>query len=156
MSFRKSAKAVSANQRKWTRNLTPFSQSFKKRQHKFKSIVNSLEGLCKLPKEVVIVGRYLALANSEKSRKVRIKLICNEITLLWQKMSFPILSNQTVERKVTSIIDKYDKFLKRPTAEKENSFSHRPTCLCDVTKTEGEWLCTEDKKFVLHAAAVTR
>ena len=143
MSFKKSAKAVSINQRTWTKNLTTFSHSLKKRRHKFKYIVDSLESLCKLPKEVAIVGRYLALAETEKSRKLRVKQICKEITKLWQKMNFPILSSQTAERKVIDIISKYDKFLKRSTVETENSFSN----LLAVKESDGEWLCAEDKNL---------
>lgn len=70
MSCKKSAKAVLINKSAWAKNLTNFSDSLKKRQKLFKYIVNSLESLCKLPKELAIVGRYLALAEGKKSREV--------------------------------------------------------------------------------------
>ena len=58
-------------------------------------------------------------------------------------MNFPILSSQSVKRKVHDISSKYDKFLKKPTAKTEESFSN----LFDVTKPNGVWLCAEDKQL---------
>jgi hypothetical protein len=117
---------------KWTRNLTSFQQSFKKRSQDFKSMAHSLESLCKMPNEAKVIGRYLALAEGEKSRSNRIATICEEITKLWFKFSFPILSRSVVKQKVSIIIQKYDKYLKRPCAGTKYSFIN----LIDVTKCD--------------------
>lgn len=143
MTSKKSAESVLRNKFAWSKNLTSFSKSLRKRQKMFKYIGNPLESLCKLPKVVTIVGRYLALAEGQKSSEIRLKQICEEVTKLWQKMNFPILSSQSVKRKVTNIITKYHMFQKKPTAKSEESFSN----LFDVTKPDGIWLCLEDKNL---------
>lgn len=143
MTSKKSAESVLRNKIVWSKNLTSFSKSLKKRQKMFKYIGDPLESLCKLPKEMTIVGRYLALAEGQKSSEVRLKQICEEVTKLWQKMNFPMLSSQSVKRKVTSIMTKYHIFQKKPTAKTEESFSN----LFDVTKLDGIWLCLEDKNL---------
>lgn len=138
-----SANSVSCNSIVWTKNLVIFKNSIKKRQSLFKYIVDSIEHMSKMPKEVVIVGRYLALAEFVKSREGRLKQISQEVTALWQKMNFPIQSSQTVKRKVTNIINTYDKHLKNPSRKTEESFTN----VFDITNSGGEWLCTEDKQL---------
>lgn len=110
MSYKKSGLDVSNNEAIWKKNLTSFNHSLKKRRQTFKFILVSLENLSKMPKEATIVGRYMALAETLKSRKLRINEICKETIKLWQKLNFPVLSIQTVERKVLHIIEKYDIF----------------------------------------------
>ena len=67
MTSKKSAESVLRNKIVWSKNLTSFSKSLKKRQKMFKYIGDTLENLCKLPKEVTIVGHYLELAEGQKS-----------------------------------------------------------------------------------------
>ena len=67
-----------------------------------------------------IVGRYLELFDSEKSRIIRIKIIAEELTNLWKSLNFPIVSHQQVQSKTRSVVDLYEKY---------------------------SWLCSEDKKF---------
>jgi hypothetical protein len=143
MAFKKSSLDVSTNKNIWTGNLTQFNDSVRTRSNQFKRTSQSLENLCKMPKEAVVVGRYLCLGEIEKSRSRRVDMICEEVSKLWRKLDFPMLSRQTVLRKVHSIMQKYDRFLKRPIADIENSFEN----LFDITKPDGEWLCSEDKEF---------
>ena len=142
MSFKKSILSVSKNKDIWRRNIKKFPDSVRMRGP-VGIVRESLECLCKMPLESVVIGRYVALGDNEKSRMKRIKVICKELTTLWKKLNFPILSEQSVKRKVETVIRKYDSFLKRPTGSVSVVFG----ALLDVTKVDGEWLCSEDKTF---------
>ena len=51
----------------------------------------SLSELCKMPTKKQIVGRYLELFGSEKSRVTKIKMIAEELTNLWKFLNFSIV-----------------------------------------------------------------
>ena len=56
-------------------------------------VIVSLSDLCKMPTKKHVVGRYLELFDSEKSRIIRIKMIAKELTNLWKSLNFPIVSH---------------------------------------------------------------
>ena len=96
-----------------------------------------------MPKESMIIGRYLGLADSEKSRIKRIAAVSEEIEHLWNFLNFPVLSSRSVARKIETVLKKYDAYLKRPVGNIHEYFSS----LFDVTNKTGQWLCAEDKKL---------
>ena len=145
MSFKKSSSDVAINKDTWTKNLTRFNQSLRTRSSKFKRMPLSLESLCKMPQEAAVVGRYLTLAEKEKSKSERVEMMCEEATKLWHKLNFPVLSKRSVQRKIDLMMQRYDNYLKRPSVHKEASFLN----LLDITQLNGEWLCTEDKQLYL-------
>ena len=103
----------------------------------------SLSDLCKMPTKKQIVDRYLELLVSEKSRIIRIKMIAEELTFLWKFLNFPILSHQRVQSKTRSFVDLYEKHRKRKSDQVEKELKG----LFDITKVDGNWLYSEDKKL---------
>ena len=95
--------AVGKNKDKWSSNLTKLQNSTKKRG-KIGIEVKPLDSLCRMPKEWMIIGRYLGLAEKEKSRKKRIDVISEEIEHLWDNLHFPILSSRSVIRKIETVM----------------------------------------------------
>ena len=73
----------------------------------------SLSDLCKMPTKKHILGRYLELFDSEKSRIIRIKMIYKKLTNLWKSLNFPIVSHQQVQSKTRSVVDLYKKIQKK-------------------------------------------
>ena len=97
-----------------------------------------------------IVGRYLELFDSEKSRIIRIKTIAEELTNLWKSLNFPIVSHQQVKSKTRSVVDLYEKYRKRKSEQVEKKLKG----LFDITKVDGNWLCLEET--LLHADSNVR
>ena len=91
MAYRKSQEAVERNSSLWSQNLVNFEDSLKKRQE-VPLVESRLSDRCKMPKQFVILGRYLYLARNIKSINARSKEIVAEIKDLWQKFSFPCQS----------------------------------------------------------------
>ena len=79
----------------------------------------SLSDLCKMPTKKHIVGRYLELFDSEKSRIIRIKMIAKELTNLWKALNFPIVLHQQVQSKTRSVVDLYKKYRNRKSKQVE-------------------------------------
>ena len=73
----------------------------------------SLSDLCKMPTKKHILGRYLELFDSEKSKIIRIKMIYKKLINLWESLDFPIVSHQQVQSKTKSVVDLYKKYRKR-------------------------------------------
>ena len=95
-------------------------------------------------KKTFIIGRYNYLASIEKSRKERVKLIAVKISKLWNKLNFPSISKKSVGRKIEKVIEKHDKYLKKPGKNEECSVFGD---LFDITNIKGMWLNLEDKIF---------
>jgi hypothetical protein len=99
-------------------------------------MAHSLESLCKMPNTAKVIGRFLPLAEGKKSRSNRIAIIFEEITKRRFKFNFPILSRSVVKQKVSIIMHKYDKNVKRPCTGTKLSLIN----LIDVTKCDSIWL----------------
>ena len=69
----------------------------------------------------------------------------DELIVLWGKFSFPILAKQTIMSKVVKLIEENDKNRKR----KKDSFQVEIENVFDITKTDGNWLCQEDKELYM-------
>ena len=95
-------------------------------------------------KKTFIIGRYNNPASIEKSRKERVKLIAVEISKLWNKLNFASISKKSVGRKIEKVIEKHDKYLKKPGKKEECSVFGD---LFDITNIKGIWLSLENKKF---------
>ena len=90
-----------------------------------------------------IVGRYFESFDSEKSRIIRIKMIAKKLTNLWKSLNFPIVSHQQGQLKTRSVVDLYQKYRKRKSEQAKKELKG----LFDITKVNGNWLCSEDKKL---------
>src|SRR6218665_921736 len=73
----------------------------------------------------------------------RAKKIYEELLKLWEKQSFPIISQQQVLAKVDKLIKVFEKHRKRPNEEFKKNLPH----IFDITKQSENWLCSEDKNF---------
>jgi len=78
-----------------------------------------------------------------KDKKLRINSIYEEICSLWIDLNFPQLSKQVIIAKLKSLIEKYEKNRKRRT----NAFKAMLLNIFDITKVDGFWLSSEDKKL---------
>ena len=107
MSNKKSSFAVNKNKDKWSSNLTKFQKTLNKRG-KIGIEVKPLDSHSRMPKEWMIIGRYLGLADSEKSRMKRIATDSEEIKHLWNFLNFPVLSSRSVARKIETVLKKYE------------------------------------------------
>ena len=70
-------------------------------------------------------------------------MISKELTNLWKSLNFPIVSHQQVQSKTRSVFDLYKKHRKRKSEQVEKKLKG----LFDITKVDGNWLCSEDKKL---------
>ena len=61
-------------------------------------------------KEIIIIGRFQALASKIKNKKDKFKIIRNELQYLWNKLNFQVIAMSSVVRKITKLIAKYEKF----------------------------------------------
>src|SRR6218665_924680 len=73
----------------------------------------------------------------------RAKKISEELLKLWEKLSFPVISQQQVLAKVDKLIKVFEKYRKRPNKGFEKNLPH----IFDITKQSGNWLCSEDKEL---------
>lgn len=125
---------------KWTKNL----KSSTKRRPSIPELKQDMSGtLCKMPSNRDIVGRFLGLFDELKGRNDRLRKISQELIDLWEKFNFPVLSKQQVSAKVDKLITSFERHRKRPNAVFESNLAH----LFDITKTNGNWLCSEDKEL---------
>ena len=60
-----------------------------------------------------------------------------------KSLNFPIVSHQKVQSKTRSVVDLYIKYRKRKLEQVEKELKN----LFDITKVDGNWLCSEDKKL---------
>lgn len=143
MSFKQSENSVTKNAKIWVKNLVPFEKSKTKRR-KIPNIENSISELCKIPKQIIIIGRFNALAKEEKIRINRYKIMSNELIDLWSKLNFPTIAKSSVERKITKLIENYERFLKYSDGKDILSTFDK---IFDITNEKGLWLSTEDKNL---------
>lgn len=135
-----SKSAVEAAGGKWAENL----KSNTKRRPCIPELKQDMrDTLCKMPSNRDIVGRFLGLYDQLKGRHDRLRKISEELLNLWEKLNFPVLSKQQVSAKVDKLITSFEKHRKRPNAEFQENLAH----LFDITKTNGYWLCSEDKEL---------
>jgi len=113
------------------------------KKENFTTVNDSLDGLTRMPKEMTIIGRFQFLAQNEKSRNGRFKVVANELKNLWEKLNFPFLTEKSIVRKIEALINKYDKFLKYHNECAQVKFAN----VFDITKMDGTWLAKEDKQF---------
>lgn len=140
MQSKMSKSAVEAAGEKWAQNL----RSTTKRRPCIPELKQDMsDTICKMPSNRDIVGRFLGLFDELKGRHDRLRKICEELLKLWEKLNFPVLSKQHVSAKVDKLITSFEKHRKRPNAEFEENLAH----LFDITKTNGNWLCSEDKEL---------
>ena len=86
------------NKEVWSKNLTPFQESVKKRRD-IPAEEEELSIGTRLPLQQHIIGRYHFLAKIVKSREKRAKLITLEFIELWRKMSIPHIRKYKVKQK---------------------------------------------------------
>ena len=103
-----------------------------KRRPDLPFVTVSLSDLCKMSTKKQIVGPYLELFDSEKSRVTKIKMIAKELTNLWKSLNFPIVSHQQVQSKTRSVVDLYEKYRKRKSEQVEKELKS----LFDITKVD--------------------
>ena len=143
MSNKYSKTVVDKYSRVWTKNLVSFEKCITSRIGP-PFIEKPLDSFNRMLKKTFIIGRYNYLALIEKSRKERVKLIAVEISKLWNKLNFQSISKKSVGRKIEKVIEKHDKYLKKPGKKEECSVFGD---LFDITNIKGIWLSLEDKKF---------
>lgn len=140
MKNKKSCNTTQKNKKIWQKNLVQFQQCHKKRGY-VATIETSLAEKNRMPLKMHIIGRYIFIGEKIKSRKERIVVISNEIINLWdEKLNFPRVSEQSVRTKVEKVLKTYDECTKRQKFDTLNN-------VLDVTKQNGVWLSSEDKKL---------
>lgn len=140
MSHMVSASTIKKNKTIWTKNLVRFQDSHKRRTTVPREEL-PLESLSRIPLKIQIVGRYLFLGSIIKGRKECAEEITQELISLWQKkLNSPTLSTQVVVTKLNDVLETYYECVKRGTYDALND-------VLDITKKNGEWLCSEDKKL---------
>jgi hypothetical protein len=94
-----------------------------------------------MPLKRQLIGRYHRLAAKIKGRKERVVELSVEVAQLWNnKLNFPSVSDQVIRTKVDKVLKVYDECVKRGKYDALNE-------LFDMTKVDGEWLSTEDKRL---------
>lgn len=104
--FKKSATSVHKNRDKWSNN-------FKSKNTAVPKYVIPLFYGHEIPKEADVIGRYIALSDNLKSRKNTIEVIAKELNYLWIKLNKDAIRLKNIKEKVSNLIIKYQKFLKR-------------------------------------------
>ncbi len=113
------------------------------RRPKISLQVTVLNELCKMPLKMDVIGRFLGLHNKVKEKKVQIDMIAKELSGLWNKLNFPVLSFQRIKSKITQLIDAYVKYRMK----NKKIFANNLPSIFDNTKTDGHWLSSEVKKL---------
>ena len=55
-----------------------------------------------MPLNKDVIRRFLGVHNEVKEKKVRIDMIAKELSGLWNKLNFPVLSFQRIKSKIHS------------------------------------------------------
>ena len=90
MSYMKSREDVKKILVLGAKNLTVYQKSVTERKI-LAEAHDPLDGLTKMPKEMTIIGRIQFLAQNEKSRNGRFKVIANELKKIWENLNFPFI-----------------------------------------------------------------
>ena len=107
------------------------------------AVNDPLDRLTRMSKEMAIIVRFQFLAENEKSRNGRFKVIANELKKLHEKLNFPFLKEKSLVRKIETLTNKYDNFLKYHNECAQIKFAK----VFDITKTDGIWLANEGRQF---------
>src|SRR5215469_3900923 len=139
MAYFRSRDTIEKNSKIWEENLPTTSRGHKRNLPR----IENLQNFVRLPLITDILGFYRTLFEDHQSKAVRIGIISKELIELWTKFSFPILSKQAISARISRLITEYEKNRKKPT----ESFTEKFDTVFDITKKNGQWLCTEDKKL---------
>ena len=113
-----------------------------KRRSDIPLIEKSLADLCKLPKKNQIIGRYLFFYENIKLKDARKRCLKLELKELWKKLNFPLVTDGRISTLVSKLIKEYELYRNHGRQYKSSFLS-----LFDLTKVDGDWLCSEDKKL---------
>ena len=105
--------------------------------------IENFKDYVRLPHKKDVLECYQTLLEIEKSKQKKVKIITVELTKLWGKMSFPIISEQAIIARIKKLIAEYEKDQKYPKEE----FKLKLDTVFDITKPKGQWLCEEDRKL---------
>ena len=141
---KKSKESVDKNAEVWSKNFPPASKKLQ-RCSKIVLVDKNLVEFVRLPLKKDILGRIKFLYQEIKEKDVRINHVKEELFQLWSKFSFPTVSNQVVTAKIKKLLDQHDRNRKRS----NGAFQNQLSAIFDITKTEGLWLCREDKDLYL-------
>ena len=133
-----SNKAIQRNAESWSQNIT--INTMRRRDI---PMISELTNFTRLPRKKDIIGRYHTLLEKATSAKERIVVISEELHNLWKTFSFPILTKQSIVAKVSKLVEENVKHRKR----NNNEFAMELENVFDITKTNGQWLCKEDKQL---------
>lgn len=139
MAYCKSSDTVKKNAQKWCSNL-PSSIHTMRRDL---PLVECLTSFTRLPQKWQVLGRYHTLLEENKLKSTRIKRICEELSELWGKFSFPTLSRQAINERLTKMVRLHEQNQRSP----KEDFSNFMKSIFDITKVDGVWLCSEDKEL---------
>ena len=139
MAYFKSSDTVEKNAQKWALNLPSSIHTMRRNLPR----VECLTSFIRLPQKQHILGRYHMLLEEDKLKSTRIQRICQELLQLWEKFSFPTLSQQAINARLTKLIFLYEKNQRRP----KEDFLNGMESIFDITKVDGAWLCREDKEL---------
>ena len=123
-----------------------WQQNIKRKVNRISKIplrTTALNELNKMPLNKDVVGRFLGLHQDLKANDIRIRKISMELIYLWNKFNFPVLSVQRVQSKIKKLTETYVTYRKN----KFKNFEDDLASVFDITKTGGNWLCSEDKQF---------
>jgi hypothetical protein len=126
----------------WIKNL-PSSAKRLKRRSDIPLVDKSLAELVRLPLKKDVIGRFLFLYEEVKERNVRMNRILDELLQLWRAFSFPELSTQVVMDKIKKVLDLYESYRKR----NDHKFDDELKKVFDITKSDGVWMCRQDKEL---------
>ena len=143
MAYHKSARIIQKSVYSLTDNLPAKSLSLQEPTRRHLPKVDCLTDFVRMPLKKHILRRYYFLLESTKSKKDRLSIGRKELTGLWAKLNFSLLTEKGVMYRLTCLIKQYEKYQRRPTSKFEAEMSK----IFDITKSDGEWLCEKDKKL---------
>ena len=145
MAYQKSARitGIQKNVYAWTDNLPAKSLSLQEPTRRHLPKVDCVTDFVRMHLKKLIFGRYYFLLESTKPKKDRLSIVYKELTGLWAKLNFPLLTEKSAMYRLTCLIKQYEKYQRRPSSKFEAEMSK----IFDITKSDGEWLCEEDIKL---------
>lgn len=113
MKYKKSKISVVKNSKIWSKNFTNNKDGIEKCKV-IQDVEIPLSELNKIPKEKIIIGRFNALAKTEKYKKDRYVKIANELLNLWTKFYMRTKRLDLIKGQIMQLVLCYQKSLKRP------------------------------------------
>ena len=95
-----------------------------------------------MTKKNQVLGRYLYLYDNYKSKDMRKRTLKKEVLELWKKLNFPSVSDTRLSTLLTNLIGQYESYRKNGA-----KFKYSFNTLIDITKVDGRWLYSEDKRL---------